>query len=227
MPELQNIYRKLLHHYGPRNWWPAETPFEVVIGAILTQNTNWNNVVKAISNLRQAGALTPTAILGLTTAELELLIRPSGFFRQKAERLQLFCHHLDNHHQGDMNTFLQQELDLVREELLKLKGIGPETADSILLYAGQRPSFVVDAYTGRLFSRLGLLNGNEKYDQIRALFMSRLDRNVQLYNEFHALIVIHCKDICRKKPLCSDCLLIDICPYPKKILSQESKSLDS
>ena len=223
MPTLQNIYRKLLNHYGPRNWWPAETPFEVVIGAILTQNTNWNNVAKAISNLRQAGALTPTAILGLTTAELELLIRPSGFFRQKAERLQLFCRHLDNQHQGDLNAFLQQELDLVREELLQLKGIGPETADSILLYAGQRPSFVVDAYTGRLFSRLGLLNGKEKYDQIRALFMSRLDGDVQLYNEFHALIVIHCKDVCRKKPLCSNCLFDDICPYPKDMLSQESK----
>ena len=217
MPELQNIYRKLLHHYGPRNWWPAETPFEVVIGAILTQNTNWNNVVKAISNLRQAGALTPTAILGLTTAELELLIRPSGFFRQKAERLQLFCHHLDNHHQGDMNTFLQQELDLVREELLKLKGIGPETADSILLYAGQHLSFVVDAYTRRLFSRIGILQGLEKYAEIRALFMARLPAKVELYNEYHALIVQHCKEFCRTKPLCPACPLADLCCYPKEL----------
>lgn len=216
MSDLLNIYHKLLNHYGPRDWWPAETPFEVVIGAILTQNTNWNNVAKAISNLRRAEALTPTAILSLTMEQLEQLIRPSGFFRQKAERLQLFCHYLNNHHQGDLNTFLSQELNRVRDELLQLKGIGPETADSILLYAGQRPSFVVDAYTGRLFGRLGLLGGKEKYDQIRALFMSHLECDVQLYNEFHALIVIHCKDICRKKPLCQECLFIDTCPYPKE-----------
>ncbi|MCW8892529.1 MAG: endonuclease III domain-containing protein [Deltaproteobacteria bacterium] len=216
MTDLMQTYNRLLDHYGPRVWWPAKTPFEVVIGAILTQNTNWNNVEKAISNLRRAEALTADVILNLSIEELEQLIRPSGFFRQKAERLQLFCRHLHQSHQGSLGKLLEQPLNQAREELLQLKGIGPETADSILLYAGKRPSFVVDAYTGRLFSRLGILTGTEKYDQIRELFMAHLDDSVQLYNEYHALIVIHCKDVCRKKPLCPDCPLGDICAYKQQ-----------
>ncbi len=213
MYNLMHIYQTLLDHYGPRNWWPAETPFEVVIGAILTQNTNWSNVEKAIANLRQANALTVETLLNLEVEQLEQLIRPSGFFRQKTERLQLFCRHLDSHHQGNLATLLMQGLNPIREELLCMKGIGPETADSILLYAGQYPSFVVDAYTGRLFSRLGVLSGKEKYAEIRKFFMSRLPQDVQLYNEYHALIVIHCKDVCRKKPLCDNCPLEFYCHY--------------
>jgi endonuclease III related protein len=211
MSNLLDIYQRLFNHYGPRNWWPAETPFEVVVGAILTQNTNWNNVEKAIVNLRQADALTIDAILNLQLETLEQLIRPSGFFRQKAERLHLFCRYLQKHHQGSLERLFDQELNLLREELLRLKGIGPETADSILLYAGQRPSFVVDAYTQRLFRRLGILAGEEKYAVIRDLFMSNLPEDIQLYNEYHALIVIHCKDFCRKKPLCHNCPCADIC----------------
>ncbi len=212
MPELMHIYRILLDHHGPRNWWPADTPFEVIIGAILTQNTNWGNVEKAITNLREADALNHASILNLETEQLEQLIRPSGFFRQKAERLQLFCHHLQARHQGRLELLLQ-EMDRARVELLGLKGIGPETADSILLYAGNHPSVVVDAYTGRLFGRLGILSGQEKYAEIRGLFMSRLPQDVQLYNEFHALIVIHCKVFCRKKPLCERCPCADNCLY--------------
>lgn len=211
MSNLLDIYQRLFNHYGTRNWWPAKTPFEVVIGAILTQNTNWNNVEKAIVNLRQADALTIDAILNLQLETLEQLIRPSGFFRQKADRLQLFCRYLQEHHQGSLEHLLDQELNLARDELLRLKGIGPETADSILLYAGQRPSFVVDAYTHRLFQRLGILAGTEKYAFVRDLFMSNLPENIQLYNEYHALIVIHCKDFCRKKPSCQDCPCADIC----------------
>lgn len=211
MNNLLDIYQRLFDHYGNRHWWPAETPFEVVIGAILTQNTNWNNVEKAIANLRQADALTIDAIIKLKRETLEQLIRPSGFFRQKAERLQLFCRYLQEQHQGSLERLLDQELNLARDELLRLKGIGPETADSILLYAGQRPSFVVDAYTHRLFQRLGILAGTEKYAFVRDLFMSNLPEDIQLYNEYHALIVIHCKDFCRKKPLCQNCPCADIC----------------
>jgi endonuclease-3 related protein len=211
MSNLLDIYQRLFDHHGNRHWWPADTPFEVVIGAILTQNTNWNNVEKAMTNLRQADALSIDAVLNLEREKLEQLIRPSGFFRQKAERLQLFCHYLQEHHQGNLDHLLDQELNLVRNELLRLKGIGPETADSILLYAGQRPSFVVDAYTHRLFQRLGILAGTEKYAFVRDLFMSNLPEDIQLYNEYHALIVIHCKDFCRKKPLCHNCPCADIC----------------
>lgn len=216
MLNLLDIYQRLLGYYGSRSWWPAETPFEVIVGAILTQNTNWNNVEKAIANLRQADALTIDAILNLEVEALEQLIRPSGFFRQKAERLQLFCRYLQGHHQGSLEHLFDQELSLVRDELLHLKGVGPETADSILLYAGQHLSFVVDAYTNRLFGRFGILSGKEKYSTVRDLFMSHLPHDIQLYNEYHALIVNHCKDFCRKKPLCNNCPFSDTCLYKQQ-----------
>ena len=158
---LSDIFDLLAAHYGPLHWWPAETPFEVVVGAILTQNTNWRNVERAIAHLRAAGTLTPEPLLSLPRAELEKLIRPAGFFRQKAERLQLFTAHLFARFGDDLAAMLAGDLDAVRRDLLALKGIGPETADSILLYAGGRPSFVVDAYTRRLFTRLRLLRGDE------------------------------------------------------------------
>lgn len=213
MPELIKTYRQLLDHYGPRNWWPADSPFEVAVGAILTQNTNWSNVEKAIANLCSADCLDCHKLCELDRQELETLIRPSGFFRQKAERLQLFCQYLRDNYQGSLEKLLSQPLETTRPELLQLKGVGPETADSILLYAGGQPSFVVDAYTGRLFSRIGILEGTEKYEQIRALFMDRLPSQSDLYNEYHALIVIHCKEHCRKRPLCTDCPLEGGCLY--------------
>jgi endonuclease-3 related protein len=217
---LNQTYQTLLSHYGPRHWWPADSPFEVVVGAVLTQNTNWNNVEKAIANLRREQALSAPRILQLPVPELEGLIRPSGYFRQKAARLQLFCRHLEQQHGGDLNAWLAGDLDQVREELLSLKGIGPETADSILLYAGQRPSFVVDAYTRRLFGRLGVLHGRESYDEIRTWFMESLEGDVKLYNEYHALIVIHAKETCRKKPLCRTCPCCAACRYGLDLLRQ-------
>lgn len=210
---LQQLCDRLAAHFGPLHWWPAETPFEVVIGAILTQNTAWRNVEYAIANLKQAQALTPAAIRALSEPELQQLIRPAGFFRQKAERLQLFVGHLFSHHNDELAHLLAGELDAVRQELLSLKGVGPETADSILLYAGNRPSFVVDAYTRRLFTRLGLLHGKESYEEIRALFMDHLPHDSDLFNEYHALIVEECKGFCRKqKPLCPQCPLLPNCP---------------
>jgi len=208
-----HAYRLLLNHYGPQHWWPADSPFEVTVGAFLTQNTNWSNVEKAIANLRQAEALSCAAILGTAPAELEQLIRPAGFFRQKAERLKLFCRHLGNRYQGNLDAMLRQPTADLRRELLSLKGIGPETADSILLYAGQHLSFVVDAYTNRLFQRLGALTGDETYDRVRALFMDRLPQDVATYNEYHALIVIHCKQFCKKTPQCDNCPCLDNCNF--------------
>jgi endonuclease III related protein len=209
--QLTEIFDRLAGHYGPLHWWPADSPFEVVIGAVLTQNTAWRNVEYAIGNLRTAAALTPESLLRLSPAELESLIRPAGFFRQKAERLRLFSAYLLEAQGGDLAAWLNKPLEEVRQELLAQKGIGPETADSILLYAGHRPSFVVDAYTRRLFTRLGLLRGQESYQQIRALFMNGLPAEAELYNEYHALIVEHAKSFCRKTPRCAGCPLRDRC----------------
>ncbi|PLX88611.1 MAG: endonuclease [Desulfuromonas sp.] len=223
MATLLNIYNQLSAAYGPLQWWPADSPFEVAIGAILTQNTNWKNVEQAIANLRADNALTPDAIAALSRPHLERLIRPSGFFRQKAERLHLLVAHLHTHHQGTIEQLLQQPLSVARAELLSLKGIGPETADSILLYAGNHPSFVVDAYTKRLFERLGILQSGEGYDQIRTLFMESIAEDPEIYNEYHALIVEHCKRYCRKKPLCSDCPLRARCTFPSQSPQEHKK----
>jgi endonuclease-3 related protein len=214
---LLQVFDLLAAHFGPLHWWPAETSFEVVVGAILTQNTAWTNVERAISQLKEVGALTPTGIRDLERAELERLVRPAGFFRQKAERLQLLVNHLFARHGGDLGHMLSGSLEEMRRELLALKGVGPETADSILLYAGEHPSFVVDAYTRRLFNRLGILSGSETYEAIRALFMEALPPDTDLFNEYHALVVEECKTFCRKRrPLCPECPLLALCPFGKK-----------
>ncbi len=213
---LNDIFNRLLSHFGALHWWPADSPFEVVVGAILTQNTNWRNVERAIVALKAEMSLAAGNLLRIERQRLEELIRPSGFFRQKAERLKLFAAHLMNHHAGDLSAMLVGPLSEVRDELLQCKGVGPETADSILLYAGGRPSFVVDAYARRLFGRLGLLQGQESYEQIRQLFMTHLPHNSDLFNEYHALIVEQCKQYCRTKPLCRDCpLQVDCAAYQR------------
>jgi len=210
---LRDVFQRLLDHFGPLHWWPAETPFEVVVGAFLTQNTAWRNVEQAILGLKQASALTPDGLMNLSREKLEECIRPAGYFRQKAGRLHDFVAYLHLQHGGELQGLLSGPLDEVRRELLSLKGIGPETADSILLYAGHYPSFVIDAYTRRLFGRLGILQGDEDYESIRRLCMDSLTPDVELYNEFHALIVEECKSFCRKqKPLCPSCPLNSICP---------------
>ncbi|OEU72853.1 MAG: endonuclease [Desulfuromonadales bacterium C00003107] len=208
---LDDIFNRLLTHFGALHWWPAESPFEVVVGAILTQNTAWRNVEGVIAALKDEAPLTVASLLWMDRQRLEELIRPSGFFRQKAERLQLFATYLMDHYAGDLGAMLSGPLQQVRDELLCCKGVGPETADSILLYAGDRPSFVVDAYTRRLFGRLGLLQGKESYDKVRQMFMTHLPHNSDLFNEYHALIVEQCKQYCRTKPLCCDCPLQGDC----------------
>jgi len=214
---LREVYQKLLKSYGEQNWWPAETPFEVCVGALLTQNTAWRNVEKAISNLKRRKLLTPEKILECREELLEELIRPAGFYRQKAKYLKNFCNFIIN--SGGLENLKRKELETLRGELLKLKGIGKETADSILLYALEKPVFVVDAYTKRLFYRLGILQREkENYEKVREIvevsFSCEPDR-LKTFKEFHALIVEHCKAACRKKPLCNNCCLWELCRYAK------------
>ncbi len=192
------LYQQLFDHFGPLNWWPADSPFEVVIGAILTQNTAWTNVEQALANLKKAGLLSARSIAETPIHQLEELIRPSGFFRQKAIRLQNLSRHLVMEWQSSLRDFCSGPLEESRTRLLARPGIGPETADSILLYAANRPSFVVDAYTRRIFVRIGVLRGNEKYHEIRNFFMQQLPEDVTLYNEYHAQIVELAKTCCKK-----------------------------
>ena len=211
---LKKIYDKLFKAYGPQQWWPGDTPFEVIIGAILTQNTNWTNVEKAIANLKSKDILTPEGAKDIATHELAELIRPSGYFNIKAKRLKEFISFLFDEFDGDLGKMFSLDLKKLRHKLLEVKGIGPETADSILLYAGNYLTFVVDAYTKRIFSRLGLLHEEHTYHQVQEFFMDNLEDEVQLFNEYHALIVNHAKEHCRTKPLCTGCPLIDLpCPY--------------
>ena len=211
--QLQNIFNALLTTYGPRHWWPGETPFEVCVGAILTQNTNWGNVEKAIVNLKAVDRLSITGIATLLPDELAALIRPAGYFNVKAARLQAFTAFLLQEYHGSLDQLFAGPWQVTRQELLAVKGIGSETADSILLYAGQKPSFVVDAYTRRIFSRLGLVNEQISYDRLRDYFMDRLALDTVLFNEYHALIVELGKQACRPKPQCSACCLAASCQH--------------
>ncbi len=208
---LLRIFGLLLARYGPLHWWPAETPFEVCVGAILTQNTNWGNVEKAIANLKREGLLTPRALRDLPLERLAAVIRPSGFFNVKSVRLKEFITWLYDRHGGSLERMFAGDWRELREELLRVRGIGRETADSILLYAGHKPTFVVDAYTARLFSRLGLVREGAGYEELRALFMENLSGDAALFNEYHALIVRHGKEHCRKKPRCAGCPLHFLC----------------
>lgn len=197
----------LFSHFGPRHWWPGETPFEVMVGAILTQNTNWKNVEKAILNLKGAGLLDPFKINKLTPSKLSEFIRPAGYFRVKAARLKNFIRFFVDNYDGDENAMAKLDLSRLREELLSVKGIGPETADSILLYALGKPIFVVDAYTKRILLRHNLCNEEDGYNELQDLFLSALPEDVSLFNEYHALIVEAGKNFCKKTPLCERCPL--------------------
>jgi endonuclease III related protein len=206
--ELLAIHDTLLAAFGPQEWWPAETPFEVIVGAILTQNTNWRNVERAIANLRCARALSPAAMGRLTPEALAELVRPAGYFRVKAGRLGQLLRHLRHRHGGSVSRMLRTPLPALREELLGISGIGPETADSVLLYAAGQPSFVVDTYTKRAFSRHGMVRRDAGYAEVQAMFTRGLPADVALFNEYHALIVRLGKDYCRPRlPRCASCPL--------------------
>lgn len=208
---LTEIYERLFHHFGPQGWWPGETPFEVCVGAILTQNTSWQNVKKAIDNLKAAEALSPQAMFSMREPVLAELIHPAGYYNIKANRLKAFINFLIQEFHGDLDAMFQRASEELRERLLSVRGIGPETADSILLYGGRLPTFVVDAYTMRALLRHGLIFEDAAYEDVRSMFMDNLPLDVQLYNEFHALLVALGKHYCKKtRPLCSDCPLFDV-----------------
>lgn len=203
---LLKIYQVLRMHSGPQHWWPGETPFEVIVGAILTQNTSWKNVEKAIGNLRGADALSPEKMFRLSSKELGALILPSGFWRTKAETLRSFLNLLQRRYQGQLERMFAAGSSKLRIELLALKGIGEETADAILLYAGRKSAFVIDAYTRRFLTRHGYIQGNEKYGQLQILFSS-LPKKLSLYKDFHAQFVELGKRYCRARALCETCPL--------------------
>ncbi|WP_028574860.1 endonuclease III domain-containing protein [Desulfonatronovibrio hydrogenovorans] len=205
---LLNYFETLRSSLGPSNWWPGETPFEIAVGAILTQNTNWSNVEKAILNLKSQNLLDPETMFFLGEDELAQLIRSAGYFRVKARRLKNFLFFLNNECAFNFSYLQNMDIEELRAKLLEVKGIGPETADSILLYALNKPTFVVDAYTARIFNRHSLVHQDVDYHQLREMFMSNLPEDPELYNEFHALVVRTAKKWCKKKnPLCHECPL--------------------
>ena len=217
--QLSEVYQTLWKAFGHQRWWPGDTPFEIIVGAILTQNTSWTNVEKAIRNLKAAKKLSPAALHKISHEELARLIKPSGYFNLKAGRLKNFIHFLFTEFQGDLNVLFREEGTILREKLLSVKGIGPETADSILLYAGEKPFFVIDAYTRRIFSRhrLRVTSSDQRlnrhlsamsYQDWQKVFQDALPPDVALYNDFHAQIVMLAKKHCRKsRPDCTTCPL--------------------
>jgi len=208
--KIFQVYKILYKTFGPQHWWPARTPFEVIVGAILTQSTNWKNVEKAVASLRKYRLLRPPRILESRAGRIEHRIKSAGYYRQKTRKLKAFVNHLFTCHKGQLKRLFSQSIPELRKELLSIHGVGPETADSIILYAAEKPSFVVDAYTRRIGHRLGLFKYN-KYDEIKAFFERKLPRSVKIYNEFHALLVELGKRFCRKKPLCQLCPLSGFC----------------
>lgn len=214
LPVLRVVFGRLLDCFGPQHWWPAESPFEMMVGAVLTQNTAWRNVELSIAALRRAGALRPQTLYALSDQQLQDLIRSSGFFQRKSHCLKRLSEEICYHYQGRLELFLDGELPVLRQRLLTLAGIGPETADCIVLYAAGLPIFVVDAYTRRIFSRLGLLDANSSYDLIQRYAMSVFPSDCQLFNEFHALIVALAKRNCLSRlPKCATCPLLELCLY--------------
>jgi len=204
---LLRLYETLERFFGDLHWWPGETPFEVAVGAILTQNTSWANVERAIGRLKAEGVLEPRALYGLDDETLANLIRPSGYFRVKTKRLKAFLEVLCSDFGGNLERMLAGNLLQARQRLLGISGIGEETADSILLYAGGKPAFVIDAYTRRILTRHGVIDGKPTYGELQRLFMAHLPRDAGLYNRYHALIVETGKRYCRKEPRCGECPL--------------------
>jgi endonuclease-3 related protein len=213
--DLRALYGRLLSAYGPQGWWPGATPFEVIVGAILTQRVAWSNVERAIAALKEEGLLEPEALRRASLARVAHLIRPSVYYNDKARKLRVFLDFLHERYGGSLDRLLSLSAESLREELLLVRGIGEETADAIILYAAGKPSFVVDAYTRRVLSRLGLAEERAHYAALRALFMESLPRDSRLYNEYHALFVRHGKERCRpRRPACSGCPLADLCSFP-------------
>lgn len=213
MKRLQRAYEKMFAALGPQGWWPGEGPFEVLVGAVLVQNTSWKNVERAIAKIRGADKMHPVKLYEQSIAELTELIRPAGYYNIKQKRLRNLLRLVVKEHGGSLDRMFAQPMELLREQLLAVNGVGPETADCILLYAGQMPSFVVDAYTNRILKRHGWLKGGETYAEVQKKFERALPRDVKLYNEYHALLVEVGKDYCRpRNPKCDLCPLKSMLP---------------
>ena len=209
---LMDVYRRLLARYGPQSWWPGDSPFEVIVGAILTQSAGWTGVERAIDNLKAADVLSPAGLRAVPIEELAVLIRPSVYFNAKSRKLRAFVEHLGEHYDDDLDAMFRQDADALRRELLSIHGIGEETADDIVLYAAGKPLFVIDAYTRRILGRLGITATTERYDAYQSLFMDSLPRDAGLFNEYHALLDRHAVEACRKRsPTCESCCLLSVC----------------
>lgn len=206
---ISGVYRSLLGRNGDPGWWPGDSAFEIMVGAVLTQNTAWRNVERAIANLKSAHALSPQAIVDAHPRRLAAWLRPSGYFNVKARRLRALCGSILEH--GGVARMGRMPTPELRALLLDVHGIGPETADDIILYAFQRPVFVVDAYTRRIFSRLGVIDGGEGYETLRRMFESALGPDAGVFNRYHGLIVNHAKDVCQTRPRCAQCVLARGC----------------
>lgn len=225
--KLLDIYNKLHGCFGPQHWWPGETRFEIIIGAILTQNVSWKNVEKAITNLKNKKLLSYQALSKAKEKEIAELIRPSGYYNQKAIKLKNFLRFAQKEYNGNLSKMKGKGITKLREKLLSVNGIGKETADSIILYAFNKPIFVVDAYTKRIFERLGFFSKNLDYDEVQNFFMKNLPKKTSLYNDYHAQIVNLGKDYCKnKKPNCSKCPLQKFCEYKSTVHCQQSTAVD-
>lgn len=214
-PTLLGIYQRLLDHYGPQHWWPAETPLEMIVGAILTQSASWGNVEKAVANLKTRGLLSSARLRQIPVEKLARLIYPSGYYNVKARKIKAFADWLGERYHDDLDRLFALDLSTLRRELLSVYGVGEETADSVVLYAAHKPIFVIDAYTRRIVTRLGLAPAHNSYAAYQSLFMEHLPHEEGLFNEYHALLVCHGKATCRRVPLCGDCCLVPLCPSPR------------
>jgi len=231
---LPKIYTKLHKAFGPQHWWPGDAQIEIIVGAILTQNTNWGNVEKALNNLKAKKYLSPEALKDLPTQKLASLIKPAGYFNVKAKRLKNFIHFFFREFDGDFKKMKKLPWQDLRQKLLTVNGVGPETADSILLYAFKKPIFVVDAYTKRFLVRHNMVDSKADYYAIQDLFMNTLEHDVKLFNEYHALIVNLGKDFCKPKARCEDCVLNNVsyslkhkCPTCHRALLPKVKTCES
>ena len=219
---LMDVYERFYAAYGPQQWWPGDGPFEVIMGAILTQSTAWTNVETALAKMKAAGCWSLGAVHRIPERELAELVRSSGYFNAKARKLKAFAAHVADGYKGDLDLFLAKPLEALREELLSIHGIGEETADDIIVYAANQPSFVIDTYTRRIMDRMGMAPGspNPKYADYQAIFHNNLPQETQLYNEFHALWDRHAKEACATTPVCEGCCLLDVCPTGQELTSK-------
>ena len=218
---LLDIYKRLFRRYGPQHWWPGDGAFEVIIGAILTQAASWEGVDKALANLKARGLLEPAALRTVDQQELADLIKPSVYFNVKTQKIKAFVHHLWEHYNGNLEAMLDMDAHHLRGELMSIYGIGEETADDIVLYAANKPMFVIDSYTRRILGRLGLSPTRDTYASYQAIFMDNLPHDANLFNEYHALLDQHGSETCRKStPACGECCLLDICPTGARITAE-------